>query len=281
MGGIMKKDLKDCTFIIPIRIESTDRLRNVITVLCYLNYNFDTNIIVKEVDVDSQFDKLALPQITEYCDGDIDNINYIFEQSNDPLFLREKILNEMLVLTKTKVVVNYDCDMILPIESYLESYQRIIEDKSDMIYPYGEGRGYLSKVYASDELVSEFLNDDNFDLNILKKNSEEDNAGEGWIQFIGRDVYFEAGMENENFMGSAPDDFERRYRFTTLGYRVHRINGEVFHLEHSRGMNSYPQSISQHPYWKHNWGLWEQLKEYSKEQLIEYYSKQDYLKKYK
>ena len=60
----MKKDLKDCTFIIPIRIESTDRLRNVITVLCYLNYNFDTNIIVKEVDVDSQFDKLALPQIT-------------------------------------------------------------------------------------------------------------------------------------------------------------------------------------------------------------------------
>ncbi|BCU98127.1 MAG: hypothetical protein CM15mV20_2220 [uncultured marine virus] len=49
----MKKDLKDCTFIIPIRIESTDRLRNVITILCYLNSNFDTNIIVKEVDKES------------------------------------------------------------------------------------------------------------------------------------------------------------------------------------------------------------------------------------
>ena len=46
----MKRDLKDCTFIIPIKIESTDRLRNVITVLCYLVSNFDTNIIVKEVD---------------------------------------------------------------------------------------------------------------------------------------------------------------------------------------------------------------------------------------
>ena len=42
----MRKDLKDCTFIIPIRIESDDRLRNVITVLCFLVSNFDTNIIV-------------------------------------------------------------------------------------------------------------------------------------------------------------------------------------------------------------------------------------------
>jgi len=276
----MKKDLKDCTFIIPIRIESDDRLRNIITVLCYLNYNFDTNIIVKEVDVESKFDKLALPQIIEYC-GDVSSINYIFEQSNDPLFLREKILNEMLVLTKTKVIVNYDCDMILPIETYLESYNRIMEDKSDMIYPYGEGRGYLSKVNASDELVTEFLNDDNFDLNILKRSSVEDNAGFGWIQFLSRDVYFEGGMENENFMGSAPDDYERHHRFTTLGYRVYRINSEVFHLEHSRGMNSYPQSMSQHPYWNHNWNLWQYLEKCSKEELIEYYSKQSYLEKYK
>ena len=49
----MKRDLKDCTFIVPIRIESNDRLRNVITVLCYIASNFDTNIIVKEVDTDS------------------------------------------------------------------------------------------------------------------------------------------------------------------------------------------------------------------------------------
>tara|TARA_B100001059_G_C17798317_1_gene564534 strand:- start:204 stop:1034 length:831 start_codon:yes stop_codon:yes gene_type:complete len=275
----MKKDLKDCTFIIPIRIESNDRLRNIITVLCYLNSAFDTNIIVKEVDTDSKFDKQALPQITEYC-GDVSNINYIFEQSDDPLFLREKILNEMLILTKTKVIVNYDCDMILPIDTYLESYRRIMEDKSDMIYPYGEGRGYLSKVNTTDTLVSDFLNDDDYDLSILKRSSVPDNAGYGWIQFLSRDVYFEGGMENENFMGSAPDDYERHHRFKTLGYRVHRINSEVFHLEHARGMNSYPQSMSQHPYWQHNWDLWCYLEKCNKEQLLEYYSKQEYLKKY-
>ena len=92
----MKRDLKDCTFIIPIRIESSDRMRNVITILCYLNSNFDTNIIVKEVDKESIFDKSGLDQVKEYC-GDISSINYIFEQSDDPIFLREKILYSMKI----------------------------------------------------------------------------------------------------------------------------------------------------------------------------------------
>ena len=51
----MKRDLKDTTFIIPICIESEDRMRNVITSLCYILDNFDTKVIVKEVDTESVF----------------------------------------------------------------------------------------------------------------------------------------------------------------------------------------------------------------------------------
>jgi hypothetical protein len=43
-------DLSNATFIIPLRIESADRMRNIITLLCFLLGNFDTNVIVKEVD---------------------------------------------------------------------------------------------------------------------------------------------------------------------------------------------------------------------------------------
>ena len=43
----MKTDLSQATFIIPIRIESTDRLRNVVTTTAFLMENFDTNIIIK------------------------------------------------------------------------------------------------------------------------------------------------------------------------------------------------------------------------------------------
>ena len=145
------------------KIESTDRLRNVITVLCYLVSNFDTNIIVKEVDTESRFDIDALPQIKEYCE-DVSCIKYIFEKSEDPIFLKEKILNEMLVLTDTKVVVNYDCDVLFPLESYEESYQKIINNQSDMIYPYGEGP-WQYKIFADDQMVTDFLNNDcNFDI---------------------------------------------------------------------------------------------------------------------
>jgi hypothetical protein len=42
-------DLSKATFIIPLRIESADRMRNIITLLCFLLGNFDTNVIVKEV----------------------------------------------------------------------------------------------------------------------------------------------------------------------------------------------------------------------------------------
>ena len=61
----MKKDLSKATFIIPLRIESDDRLRNVITSVCYLLSVFDTNIIIHEVDRESVFDRDALPQIRD------------------------------------------------------------------------------------------------------------------------------------------------------------------------------------------------------------------------
>jgi hypothetical protein len=51
----MRIDLSEATFIIPIRIESNDRLRNVITTTAFLLENFDTNIIIKEVDSESIF----------------------------------------------------------------------------------------------------------------------------------------------------------------------------------------------------------------------------------
>ena len=67
----MKTDLSQATFIIPIRIESSDRLRNVITITAFLVENFDTNIIVKEVDSKSVFQEQAMPILEEIVEGDI------------------------------------------------------------------------------------------------------------------------------------------------------------------------------------------------------------------
>ena len=91
----MKIDLSQATFIIPIRIESSDRLRNVITITAFLVENFDTNIIVKEVDSKSVFQEQAMPILEGIVEGDIwKNFNFIFERSDKPLFHRQRVLND-------------------------------------------------------------------------------------------------------------------------------------------------------------------------------------------
>jgi hypothetical protein len=268
----MKIDLKEATFIIPIRIESSDRLRNVITTTAFLLENFDTNIIIKEVDSESVFQRDALPILKDILDVDI-NVNHIFEQSDDLSFHRQRVLNEMIVESNTDIVVNYDCDALLPIDSYVKAYQSILSGECDVVYPYGQGM-YQYQVKASDEIVSQFLQ--TYDFDILEKNSNQYTSDFGWVQFFNRQVYIEGGMENENFIAYAPEDKERFYRFTTLGYNVGRIDNYVYHLEHARGHNSWLNN----PHMQNNNNIWEEIQKMNQNELKEYYSNQEYLKKY-
>lgn len=268
----MKIDLKEATFIIPIRIESSDRLRNVITTTAFLLENFDTNITIKEVDSDSIFQRDALPVLKDILDVDI-NVQHIFEKSSEPLFHRQKVLNEMIVSADTEIVVNYDCDVLLPLDSYHEAYQSVLHHTHDVIYPYGQGM-YQKQVKATDEVVSQFL--ETGDFKILDEHSNEHTSDFGWVQFFNRQVYIDGGMENENFKAYAPEDKERFYRFKTLDYNVGRINDYVYHLEHARGENSWFSN----PHMLSNMQEWEKIQTMNKEQLKEYYSQQDYLKKY-
>ena len=270
-------DLSKATFIIPLRIESEDRMRNIITLLCFLFGNFDTNVIVKEVDKTPVFEENVLPQVQEFIGKPL-NLTHVFEESDDPVFYRMHILNEMLAMSKTEVVINYDCDVLLPIDSYVSAYQSILNGESDVVYPFGTGN-YQKQVNADDELVSEFLNND-FDFSILDNKSNIWTSDFGWIQFFNRQVYFDGGMENENFRGSSPEDKERYFRFTTLGYKVNRIENFIYHLEHSRGRNSWPTSVQGNPYMRENFEVWESIQKMDKQQLINYYSTQSYLKKY-
>jgi hypothetical protein len=270
-------DLSNATFIIPLRIESADRMRNIITLLCFLLGNFDTKIIIKEVDNSSVFVKEVVPQIQEFLGRD-SHITHIFEKSDDPVFYRMHILNEMLAMVKTDVVINYDCDVLMPVQTYVNAYESILNGTCDVVYPYGNGN-YQKQVNVNDDIVSEFLNED-FNFSILDKNSQVSSSDFGWVQFFKRSSYFEGGMENENFRGSSPEDKERFFRFTTLGYNVGRIDNWIYHLEHSRGPNSWPASIQGNPYMEQNFELWNSLQQMNKEQLKEYYSNQTYLKKY-
>ena len=53
-------NLTNTTFIIPVRIDSSDRLSNLEYVIKYLQFHFETNIIIQENSTDPQ-----VPEILE------------------------------------------------------------------------------------------------------------------------------------------------------------------------------------------------------------------------
>ena len=271
-------DLKDVTFIIPVKFESEDRIRNAFTSITYLLNNCDAKIIVKEVDSSPKFEDNVLPKIKNYTDKDkLKNLLYIYEEGSE-IFHRMKIINEMLSLCETKVVGNYDVDIVLKPETMITATKMIVEDGYDVIYPYGLGQ-FQYAVNSTYDLILNFFNND-FDFNILESNSFMKQAHSGHIQFFNRQSYIDGGMENENFISSSPEDQERLYRFTKLGYNVGRINDYVYHMEHVYDHSQF-NTVEGNPHFPINWNLFVWLQTLSQEELKKYYENQDYLRKYK
>jgi hypothetical protein len=84
-------------------------------------------------------------------------------------------------------------------------------------------------------------------------------------------------MENEGFISYAPEDQERGYRFKKLGYNVMWSTDYVYHIEHTRGINS----SARNPMMEVNNKLFDRIKSLSLDELKEYYKNVDYIKKYK
>ena len=231
------------------------------------------------VNSEPVFENEALPQIKEFI-GDTSNISYYFEkESDDSFFHKTRYFNELLSKCNTDVVSAYDIDVLLPVSTYLKA-EKMCKDEYDLVYPFGFGTQenqvkWQKKVFASDELVSDFLNQ-NFDFSIFENHSQKDRAQWGHAQFFKRKSYIEGGMENENFKAWGPEDEEKHYRFPKLGYNIGRVIDWVYHLEHSRGDDSERTNI----YFHDNLKLMEDIRSLSEEELKNYYNTQEYLKKY-
>ena len=114
-----KMDLPGCTYMIPLRVETPDRLRNIITVLLYFLKNIKAPIIIKEFDTESIYEASVLPQISQVAtEEELSQITHVFEQSDDIVFHRTRLINDMIMMADTPLVCNYDCDVLLPFQTH-------------------------------------------------------------------------------------------------------------------------------------------------------------------
>jgi len=261
----------DLTFLIPTRIETEDRLRNVIASVSYLLKHVNARVIVKEVSHRNTFRYRALPEIKKYVDTE--RLTHLYEESNEPLFCKSRVLNDLIAASNTKVVANYDVDCILPVSSYRQAYELIINDQADVVYPYQCGI-YQWCADFNMEIYDEFVRSSR-GTDVLDRRKRLSNSTIGWCQFVNRQKYINSYMMNENFVSWGCEDDEFYYRMNVLGNRIARIDNYVYHLEHSRTHNSWFSN----PNFNNNWQLWNTIKTFDKDQLVEYYKNQDYLKK--
>ena len=279
---VRRFDLNKTTFIIPLRIETDDRMRNIITTLIYLTRNFKTKIIVKEVDKESVYEREVVPLLEQALEPDmLACIHHIFEQSDEFTFHRTKILNDMLWMVDTPVVANYDSDIILPLETYINATNMISKGwvhpdaegskPVKVIYPYGYGN-YQFQCHVGDNEVTNFINS-GFNFEYFNGHMRQWDAKYGFCQFFDTEEYKKLGGENENFVAYGYEDDERHFRFNLLS-SVGRIHEFVYHLEHGRTKNSWFNN----PHCEDNKKLWETLKVKGKESLIKYYQEIDYIK---
>jgi predicted glycosyltransferase involved in capsule biosynthesis len=240
-------DFKDVTFIVPVRFDSEDRRRNFRTSMGYILRNFDTNIIVLESDGESNED---------FVKSVSDKIKYVFEKNDDKLFHRTRLLNDMTKMAETNIVVNYDVDVIFPVEQYIQSKKKIKEGCT-ICYPYD------GKFYDVPRHFFEHVNNDTLPKIPLNQCTLFNPNSVGGAIFFNKSIYTSMGLENENFVSWGYEDWERIRRVEKLEGSVCRTNGVLYHLTHSRSHNS----SGSNPFYKFNGDEYARIKSMNKTEI--------------
>ncbi|MDN5213734.1 galactosyltransferase-related protein [Fulvivirgaceae bacterium BMA12] len=222
-----KTNLKDVTFLIPLRLDSIDRLENLLEIVDFINRNFDTYIHVLEAD---EYNNTLLSRLLPV------EVKITFEEDFDPVFHRTYYINQLVRKTFTPIVAIWDSDVLVTKEQILEAVGIVRDKKADFASP------YKKKALDTSKIVRElYFQTKNF--NVLKENELKmkelyapNPVGGGF--FANRLAYLASGLENEFFYGWGKEDGERINRWETLGYKFKRVEGYMYHLTHERGINS-------------------------------------------
>lgn len=269
-GGAAKKyDLMDVTFTIPVTYDHLDRRQNLDLSVCMLQRAFDTNIIVGEAVIGGNNDEnhFHFRYMSKYCDL----ISFVL-----PYFHRTKMLNELAMEAKTPIVANFDADVLVPEVQVLVAVEMIRKGRLDGVYPYD---GRFARVPRNEwfkKLEKEL------DLGIFRGANFVGAEGLTGHNSVGgaviwnRAKFFEGGGENEYLISHAPEDAERWERFRMLGYKIGRVIGKLFHMDHWIGDNS----SNRHGYKEANGLVWHKFKQIqTAEAMREYVKSFPWLKK--
>lgn len=222
----MKHKMKDVTFLILVRLDSIQRLENLMAVVDLLLKKNDTNIFIREA---SLFKNGILNKVLNR------KIRYEFVIDKDPVLYKTLHFNQMIKAVDTPYIAIWDADVVPDNNAVLEAVTKLREGY-DVVYPYN---GICLNVSSIIKIMFLQKKDIRFLVrNINKMDKLYPDLLVGGAIFVNRDRYVKAGMENEGHYGWGNDDYDRYYRFLGLKYKIYRVDVPLFHLIHPRWENS-------------------------------------------
>ena len=250
----------ELTLIIPLKIEHEDRFRNFQTVLGFLDYHFKIQVFIFESVSDFKLDLSGFSNLT---------VRH-FKLNEENKFHRTKYLNIMLDNVTTTVVANYDIDVLLDPTVYFNCTKEILDQKADVIYPYGYGSFQIQIPSSFDHLSFR----SSYDVNNLK--GKKNLSRFGHCIFFNTQVYRSCGGENEEFVSYGPEDIERAYRFNLMKKKISWRTNFVYHFEHFRGKDSSNKNTD---FFK-NVSLFQKIRKMSVDDFKKYYASLAHYHKY-
>ncbi len=251
----MKTDLSGITFIIPLQIDTPDRLRNIILVLDYLNTYLSTSFMVAEYD--------NTPKFSMSETGAIENCRHVFIKTEDRNFWKTKVMNIAVEKIDTPCFVLQDADVVIePV--YLEkAYRLLLEENVDFVFPFRN-----DVMWIPEEVVARF---DNIRLHHLHQWNYETASGRdeeyifvGLCNFIKTESFRHIGKFNQNIRSWGFEDVELYERARKLGLNIRRLDNIPYHLGHRRTGNSNAENS----YFKRNKEQYELTRGLSREELV-------------
>lgn len=247
----MTYDLTDVTFMIPVKIDSTDRINNLNIVTAYLRQHFNTKIIIAEQGAGE-----VIPSILSKTLYD----TYMLYKTDGFFFHKTKLVNAMAKHAQTPIIAMYDSDILFEPNQYLTAVNGLRQDNVDFTYPFN---GKCVNIKQS--FIPKILEKLTFEF-IKVRLSNPKGLATGGCVFYNRSKFIGGGMMNENFVSYGPEDGEQDIRFRKLGYRTSRVGKPLYHLDHIRTANS----MGSHKFSSNNWKEHNKIKKLNPEQLRKY-----------
>lgn len=229
-----KLNLKDVTFLIPLRIDSISRLENTQVVVDYLFKNFNTQIKLLEASSrDTGILKKLLPK----------DVEHDFKEDFDIIFHRTKYINKLVDSCQTPFLSVWDTDVVIPKRQIEKTIELLRNGEADFVTPFKDK-------FQDTSFILRDLYIKNRNIELLEKHQGKMQSlynpnPVGGVFFANMEAYKILGMENEQFYGWGREDGDRVNRWKIMGYSHMHVEGPLFHLSHERGVNSTFHSPNQ------------------------------------